>query len=73
MHATKDGFRYVNVRGPGRRSNTCTILIVGGVAVLCLVVLVLVVAVAVGVALGIKGSLKRDTNCVIYYLVGFLL
>ena len=59
MHATKDGFRYVGVRGPGRRSNTCsTKLIVGGVAVLCLVVLVLVVAVAVGVALGIRGSLK---------------
>ena len=71
MHATKNnGFRY-GVRGPGRRSNTCTKLIVGGVAVLCLVVLVLVVAVAVGVALSIKGSLKHDTNCVICYLVGF--
>ena len=56
MHATKDGFRYVRVRGPARRSNTCTMLIVGGVAVLCLIVLVLAVAVAVGVALGIRGS-----------------
>ena len=56
MHATKDDFKYVRVRGPARRSNTCTMLIVGGVAVVCLVVLVLVVAVAVGVVLGIRGS-----------------